>query len=650
MNATTSSPGPESPADTVNRIRGEFADITRRLSHASDELTALHGVLLTQTAAPAQPVHTPPIPPQPTPTQAPQLHPLQPPTATFPPPLFTPNYRVPQYAPAPPRVQPLPPPPRPLPVPPRASTAEKMTAASEGGLIGKILAGIGVAITLIGVVLLLVLAAQAGLLRPELRVAGGALLAATLFGIGVRLGHNVQKRSGAVALVATGVAAALFDVLAATAIYHWLPDYAALLVAAVLAGGGLVVAHVWDSQSLGLMVGIPLVVLAPFLAGGDDEILVAFLLTYVAVTLWIQLGRNWTAMFITNTAVGTLPVLYGLVAWSSDDRWFFLIAASLNVVLAIVSVLVLMRSSTRPVILALTSSATVCPMFGAVHITGGPLASTLLGVTAAILLALAVAGRPLGVPVPVRVVWLATSSVTALVACASILEGAGLAVAVAGIAVVTACAAAVGKVSGTGGDLNLTVAVIATIATGISLAGTLLSGAVAQLLFADALPTGDQALMLITEVLTLAAIVVLAWSWAQGAGGEQLQAIWTVGTVAALWQVTLLCVGLGALIGGGSDAGIRGGHAAATIVWVLTGAAGLLWARRQRGSARTVTLSVSLSIIGAAVAKLFLFDLATLDGVFRVIAFIVVGLLLLSLGVAYAQSLNSDDDRSVTPR
>ena len=32
----------------------------------------------------------------------------------------------------------------------------------------------GVAVTLIGVVLLLVLAAQAGILRPEFRVAGGA--------------------------------------------------------------------------------------------------------------------------------------------------------------------------------------------------------------------------------------------------------------------------------------------------------------------------------------------------------------------------------------------------------------------------------------------------------------------------------------------
>lgn len=41
----------------------------------------------------------------------------------------------------------------------------------------------------------------------------------------------------------------------------------------------------------------------------------------------------------------------------------------------------------------------------------------------------------------------------------------------------------------------------------------------------------------------------------------------------------------------------------------------------------------------AATAKLFLFDLGTLDGMFRVGAFIVVGLVLLGMGAEYARSL-----------
>ncbi|SEL83911.1 DUF2339 domain-containing protein [Rhodococcus maanshanensis] len=45
-----------------------------------------------------------------------------------------------------------------------------------------------------------------------------------------------------------------------------------------------------------------------------------------------------------------------------------------------------------------------------------------------------------------------------------------------------------------------------------------------------------------------------------------------------------------------------------------------------------------LTLTFAALAKLFLFDLATLDGMFRVLAFIGVGLLLLAAGTRYARA------------
>ena len=42
-------------------------------------------------------------------------------------------------------------------------------------------------------------------------------------------------------------------------------------------------------------------------------------------------------------------------------------------------------------------------------------------------------------------------------------------------------------------------------------------------------------------------------------------------------------------------------------------------------------------------AKLFLFDLGTLDGIFRVVVFIVVGLALLGMGAGYARLLEKQD-------
>jgi uncharacterized membrane protein len=55
--------------------------------------------------------------------------------------------------------------------------------------------------------------------------------------------------------------------------------------------------------------------------------------------------------------------------------------------------------------------------------------------------------------------------------------------------------------------------------------------------------------------------------------------------------------------------------------------------------ARTAPIAGGLALTAAATAKLMLFDLGTLDGIFRVVVFIVVGLVLLAMGAGYARSL-----------
>ena len=141
--------------------------------------------------------------------------------------------------------------------------------ARDEGWIGKLLAVAGVAVTLIGVVLLVVLAAQAGLLRPEIRVAGGVALAVALVAAATWLYRRPGGRVGAIALAATGIAAAYIDVIAITTIYEWVSAPVGLVVAAVVGGGGLTLARRWDSQHLGVLVLVPLIVLAPVVVGGD---------------------------------------------------------------------------------------------------------------------------------------------------------------------------------------------------------------------------------------------------------------------------------------------------------------------------------------------------------------------------------------------
>ena len=192
--------------------------------------------------------------------------------------------------------------------------------SNESGWIGKLLAVAGVAVTLVGVVLLLVLAAKAGLLRPEIRVAGGVALSVALVGVGVRLRGRPGGRIGAIALAATGIAAAYLDVIAITTIYHWVPAPVGLVIAAVVGAAGLTLARRWDSEHLGLLVLVPLIGLAPVLTHGVDLQLVAFMLALSAAALPVQLGKDWIWMHAARIAAVTVPLLIALIGTSAYDN------------------------------------------------------------------------------------------------------------------------------------------------------------------------------------------------------------------------------------------------------------------------------------------------------------------------------------------
>ena len=69
------------------------------------------------------------------------------------------------------------------------------------------------------------------------------------------------------------------------------------------------------------------------------------------------------------------------------------------------------------------------------------------------------------------------------------------------------------------------------------------------------------------------------------------------------------------------------GQVALSALWALVGLASLVVGLRR--DQRAVRLG-ALTLLVAAVAKVFMFDLATLTSIYRVISFIVLGLLLLT--------------------
>ena len=72
------------------------------------------------------------------------------------------------------------------------------------------------------------------------------------------------------------------DVIAVTTIYDWVSAPVGLAIAAVIGGGGLTLARRWDSEHLGLLVLVPLIVLAPVVTDGITLLLVGFMLALSA--------------------------------------------------------------------------------------------------------------------------------------------------------------------------------------------------------------------------------------------------------------------------------------------------------------------------------------------------------------------------------
>ena len=146
-------------------------------------------------------------------------------------PTVAPSTQPPPFAAGPP--PPFPPAPLPPPAPRRSVRA---WLASLSG--ARLLAWTGAGVTLLGVVLLLALAAARGWFAPPVRVGAGAVLGLALVGLGMRLHRRETARTGALAVTGTGIATLYLVVAAATALYRYLPVPVGLLLALLVAAGG----------------------------------------------------------------------------------------------------------------------------------------------------------------------------------------------------------------------------------------------------------------------------------------------------------------------------------------------------------------------------------------------------------------------------
>lgn len=582
------------------------------MSRVSGELIELDRVINAADAAPK------PAPPQPNPT--PHWYPYWP--------QYWPPVAPAAFTPAPPPPRRTPPQPMPL-APPAAP-------AAESGWIGKLLAVAGVAVTLVGVVLLFVLAAHAGLLRPEIRVAGGTALSIALVGVAVRLRGRPGGRIGAIALAATGIAAAYLDVIAITTIYGWVLAPVGLIIAALVGGAGLALARRWDSEHLGLLVLVPLIGLAPVLTDGVDLLLVGFMLALSAAALPVQLGKDWTWMLAARVAAVSLPLLIALIGTGAHDNPSLIGGAcGVAALLAIASGLVLVPTTTNPAALAVLTASGTLPVLASAIGVNHVLAAVLAAALAAGMLTIVLVGTTL--PRIVIQVWSALSAVAALIAVAVAFDGYVEGPVLLALAIIVAIA-------------GRSEVVARWAAAGFGIVGVGLFFAYAPLdalLTATVVPTHIAVSVLTASLLVTAFVVAMARACVD-LGRRDPDIAWVLSAVAGgliVYAVTVFTVTAGVLVGG-TGAGFLAGHMVATICWIGMAAALFVYALRLTNrERRAVPITAGLALTAAAIAKLFLFDLATLDGISRVATFIVVGLVLLGMGAGYARSLAQQGPR-----
>ena len=529
------------------------------------------------------------------------------------------------------------------PPPPRFGRPEPVVAwYRREGAVTRVLAIAGAVITLAGVAMLLVLAAQRGWFGPASRVGAGAALAAVLAWLGVR-GGEADRRAGRsvgsapVALVATGAAAAYLDVVAVTSGYGWLPPAAGLALAGLVALGGLHLARRWGSELLAVLLVAGAAGLAPVVARGGGWVVAAFLGVLCVAGWWA--GGNRTRPGLT--VVRVLPVTFALLAGTVgaplggvDARGLLAVAVAVLSATLVTSAVSVRRDPddmSASAAVALLATGLVATSMGLAE----PPRTLVLAGAAALLLVVAtsLARRPVG---PLAGHLVATvGSAGAVLAVLAVLEGAPERWVSTGLLLL----ALAGLVAAGAGRSHTSLA----LAAGVTLVAVL-GWAQHPLASVSATAAGrhDMVVALVDSVLVAA--VVATGLWAVGVQRGLRRELRLTATISAwvlgLGASTTALVAVGTLLGaraGDTALGFTIGHAVATVTWMLA-AAWLLLRGLERSRDADLTLRTGLVLVGISVAKLFLFDLAALNGLVRSLAFIVMGLLLLATGSRYAKA------------
>lgn len=512
---------------------------------------------------------------------------------------------------------------------------------------------------LAGIAFLLVVAIQAGLFPPIARVIGAAALAVVLIVLGLRLQARHEPTAeapvnpGALALVGTGLAAAMLDVIAATTLYLWIPVPAAFMFVGGLALGGVALAQRWGSGLLACLVSAGTMLLAPFIST-DVELpvfvaIVGIATAALAADLGVAVRVAWSVL------PGVLLAGYlSQAALHSRGEQIALIATAL--VFATVGTGVAWYDSLRrsPAVenaaLVVVPTALPLALLPATYLLrpGWPYGLLL---AAAYLLVAGRAGRT-GTNHTVHTGHTdrdrpAThlSAVTGIVGSALLLltwvelggrEMTGFALTLSALTYVAA-AGVWGRrwlhwVAGAASVLALLVYL------GVN---------EPHLALSERLAVREFSYWDVVSALAATALAAAVTWWVRRRLPREAGRVTMVGAVVALATFSVMIVAAGVTIGdlaGAARTGFLAAHLVVTVLWICCAAWLVLTPSPRIADARRLGF-----VLGAlALAKLLLLDLATLPGLFRVLSFIAVGAVMLAVAVRYRKETDPSGSGSPT--
>ncbi|GGF93406.1 hypothetical protein GCM10007304_04130 [Rhodococcoides trifolii] len=497
-------------------------------------------------------------------------------------------------------------------------------------MVSRILAVAGAGVTLVGVVMLLVLAINAGWFGAVPRVAGGAGLCAALVVAGHRMISRPGGRVGAIALAATGFAGLYLDVAAVTVIYDWIAPVIGAIVGLGVAALGIGVALAWKSERLAVIVTIGAAVLAPVVTGEFSLTLLVFLFVLQVAAAPVDIDRDWPMLRAARTVpvVGALFLATFAASFHSAglaERAQLLALAVAVLAVAVSSSLVVLRRHADVVSLAVLAT-TWLPVLGIATLFEPRIAASIDG--AVIIAAGAVAYCARRVDAPVHTVLVMIASLAALQACSQVSVDSLRTIALLAIAVALMVAAhrsASVAAWWTGSAFGVIGAFDLSVSTPVE--------ALIDRTFSDELSWGSVVASL--TLVCFAAAATLS-STVVDALRPLREQIVIVASLVGLYGVSAAAVSFGVLLGD-DRSGFVAGHCVSTVIWMAGAAVLLLRGLSSRDHAHAL-LTSGLLLAGAATAKLFLFDLVALDGIARAAAFLIVGVMLLATGTRYARA------------